>query len=372
MFVLDFECFLFGSFSIFVEDNYLGYQVTGLFFEHKKMEETSSKPPSFVSRHGKKLVVLSVWVAIVIYVIIDQVTKPCVNFETNSTRVQRLLKAGAPLVSNGTTNCDASPGIPGPTSTYVLSNVDGRCHFPDACISTALNLFVQWVAINPASGAIVLALVYIIAVVMFVPASILTLGAGASFSAALGFSTGVIVASVSVFVGASIGAILAFLLGRYVLHDFVQKTFIKKFALMQAIDDAITEVPMTVMILLRLSPLVPFNALNYIMSGTNIPTKSYVVGLLGMIPATVAFVILGASIHGAADAGVQGQSVNTVLFVVGGACAFLAVIVVSYFAKKKLNEKIGLVSSKRSGSVEDDEGEVVVLGEDRPADTLLK
>ena len=139
---------------------------------------------------------------------------------------------------------------------------------------------------------------------------------------------------------------------------------------MQAIDEAITEVPMTVMILLRLSPLVPFNALNYIMSSTNIPTKSYVVGLLGMIPGTVAFVILGASIHGAADAGVQGQSVNTVLFVVGGACAFLAVIVVSYFAKKKLNEKIGLVS-KRSGSVEDDEGEVVVLGEDRPADTLL-
>ena len=304
----------------------------------------NNKPPStFLGRHGKKISVLAVWAAVVIYLIIDQVTKPCDNFETNTTRVQRLNKAHAPLFINNhnhnhTINCDATPGKPSP---YHLSNADNRCHFLDACVTTALNHFVLWVALNPALGAVVLALVYIVAVVLFIPGSILTLGAGASFAAALGFSLGILVASISVFIGASVGSILAFFLGRYVLHDFVQTRLIQKVDIFQAVDDAITEVPLTIMLLLRLSPLVPFNALNYIMSGTNIPTQSYVVGLLGMIPATVAYVFVGASIHGAATAGMESNSVNTILFSVGGVTAFVAVVLISYFAKKKLQQRIG-------------------------------
>ena len=208
------------------------------------------------TKSTKCKVILVVWLVIIIYIIIDQITEPCSNFETNTTRVLRLQKSNLPLNNNQTStiNCGHLP--------YHLKN--NQCHFPDACVSTLLNHFVLWVAINPALGAIVLALVYIVACVLFVPGSILTLGAGASFAAALGFSYGILVASISVFVGAGIGATVSFLLGRYILHDFVQNKLIKKFELFMAIDEAILEMPLTIMILLRLSPLVPFNALNYV------------------------------------------------------------------------------------------------------------
>jgi len=169
-------------------------------------------PPSTSScqtKHGSKIVVAILWAIVLVYVLIDQVTKPCDNFETNSTRVARLTKAHSPLTNRNSTiiNCNSSkPGVPSP---YHLSLNDGRCHFLDACVNTLLNTFVQWVALNPALGAVVTALVYAIACVMFVPGSILTLGAGASFAAALGFSLGVLVGSISVW-GRPWGQLLPF------------------------------------------------------------------------------------------------------------------------------------------------------------------
>jgi uncharacterized membrane protein YdjX (TVP38/TMEM64 family) len=315
---------------------------------HKPHENNNPPPPSCQTKHGSKIVVATLWAIVLVYVLIDQLTKPCDNFETNSTRVARLTKAHSPLTNhNSTINCNSSkPGVPSP---YHLSPNDGRCHFLDACVNTLLNTFVQWVALNPALGAVVTALVYAIACVMFVPGSILTLGAGASFAAALGFSLGVLVGSISVFVGAALGATLAFFLGRYMLYNIVQEKLIQKFELMQAIDAAILEVPLTVMVLLRLSPVIPFNALNYIMSGTNIPSKAYIIGLLGMLPATVAYVFVGASLHAAATSGVHGNTANTVLFVVGGVTAFVAVVLISYFAKKNLNSKLQNTATGEEG-----------------------
>tara|TARA_B110000008_G_C16795537_1_gene494448 strand:- start:62 stop:382 length:321 start_codon:yes stop_codon:yes gene_type:complete len=85
------------------------------------------------------------------------------------------------------------------------------------------------------------------------------------------------------------------------------------------------------------------------MSGTSIPTKAYVIGLLGMLPATVAYVFVGASIHGAAISGVAGQGVNTTFFIIGGITAFLAIFLISYFAKKKLNSKMKAVKNGDDG-----------------------
>jgi uncharacterized membrane protein YdjX (TVP38/TMEM64 family) len=79
---------------------------------------------------------------------------------------------------------------------------------------------IEWISKNAAIGSVILALVYIVATVFFIPGSILTLGAGYAFRLAFK-NTGiaVLVGSLSVFVGAFIGACLAFLIGRYILRD---------------------------------------------------------------------------------------------------------------------------------------------------------
>ena len=70
---------------------------------------------------------------------------------------------------------------------------------------------------------VILALVYIVATVCFVPGLILTIGAGSAFYFAYGSSVwaGVLVGTLAVWVGAELGSIVAFLLGRFVFKDSV-------------------------------------------------------------------------------------------------------------------------------------------------------
>lgn len=85
------------------------------------------------------------------------------------------------------------------------------------------------------------------------PGSVLTLGAGFVFKAALG-NIGILVSIIVVFIGASIGAVIAFLIARYVLRESVE-TWAKKSPNFLAIDRVLGEEGLKLIFLLRLSPL---------------------------------------------------------------------------------------------------------------------
>src|SRR5947209_3758504 len=78
-----------------------------------------------------------------------------------------------------------------------------------------LKRVLDWIAGLGIRGAIVFGAIYVVACVLFVPASILTLGAGALF--------GVVKGSIVVSVSATVGATAAFLVGRYMARDWVAR-----------------------------------------------------------------------------------------------------------------------------------------------------
>lgn len=98
-------------------------------------------------------------------------------------------------------------------------------------IDTAL----KWIEANAVAGMFVFMLVYFVATVLFIPGSILTLGAGFVFANAFGLGVGLLIGTLSVFIGASAGAIVAFLLGRFLLRDWV-KGLAGKYAVFEALD----------------------------------------------------------------------------------------------------------------------------------------
>jgi uncharacterized membrane protein YdjX (TVP38/TMEM64 family) len=125
---------------------------------------------------------------------------------------------------------------------------------------------------------------YIIATVAFVPGSLLTLTAGAIF--------GLLWGTLWVFVGATVGSALAFLVSRYIARSAIEKRLSAN-ARFAAIDRAIGAKGLRIVTLLRLSPVFPYNLLNYALGLTRVRFRDYVVASAGMLPGTLLYVYYG-------------------------------------------------------------------------------
>jgi len=193
-------------------------------------------------------------------------------------------------------------------------------------VSAWLRGFQTYVRGLGALGYVVYIAVYAICVVAFIPASILTLGAGAIF----GFAGGTIV----VVIGATIGATLAFLLARTVMRKRIEKMTAsnKKF---RALDRAIASEGMKIVFLVRLAVVFPFTWVNYAFGLTAIPLWRYVLAtLLGIIPATAAFVFASSAATKAATSGIS--NITKIVYIAGGIVAIIVSIMIGRIATRAI------------------------------------
>ena len=148
-----------------------------------------------------------------------------------------------------------------------------------------LQTAVLWIQENPTFSYPLFILLYAAATVLMLPGSVLTLAAGFVF----GLGKGFVIISIS----SVLGATLAFLTGRYVARDWVLAR-ISGMPRFQALDSAIGQHSVLVVLLTRLSPLFPYNLLNYALGLTQVRLATYVlVSWIGMMPGTFLYVYLG-------------------------------------------------------------------------------
>lgn len=189
-----------------------------------------------------------------------------------------------------------------------------------------LRSFQDWVVGLGPLGWVLYALVYAVCCVLFVPASILTLGAGALYGLRVG--TGVVLA------GATLGATLSFLLAKTALRGKIERMTAgnAKFA---ALDRAIAKEGAKIVFLVRLSPVFPFTTVNYAFGLTGVRTLPYVLAsFVGMIPGAFAYVYLGAAAATAASG--QADATKKALQIAGAVAAVLVSIFVARVATKAI------------------------------------
>lgn len=90
------------------------------------------------------------------------------------------------------------------------------------------------------------------------------------------------------------GATIAFLIGRYVLQSFVS-SIVRRVKWLQALDNAFEVRGFTVVMLMRLSPAVPYNVFNYVVAGTKVTLRDFVCASVGMLPGTFSITLIGSS-----------------------------------------------------------------------------
>merc|ERR1712232_1237478 len=126
----------------------------------------------------------------------------------------------------------------------------------------------------------------------------------------------------------------------------------KKYTIFEALDAALEEKGFRIMTLLRLSPIIPFNAINYIAGVTAISLRDYVLAMFAILPGSILYVFLGASAGSLTDSASSGDNVTItiIVVVVGVVFGVAAIVATSYYAKKELNR---VVTSRQATSGED-------------------
>jgi len=151
-------------------------------------------------------------------------------------------------------------------------------------IQAVLQTLILWVESLGILAPIVYIIIYNIATLLFIPGSLLTLKGGCLF--------GLFWGAVYVLIAATVGATLAFLIGRYLSRNWVLQQ-IEKYPKFTAINQAVAKEGWKIVLLTRLSPIFPFNLLNYAFGVTQISLKDYMLGSLGIVPGTIMYVYIG-------------------------------------------------------------------------------
>src|SRR5229473_3327587 len=198
-------------------------------------------------------------------------------------------------------------------------------------VQDLLKAALDWIGKLGPWGPVIFVGLYVVATVLFIPGSVLTLGAGAVFGVALG--------SVCVSISATLGATAAFLVGRYLARDAIARKIEKneKFA---AIDHAVADEGWKIVFLTRLSPVFPFTLLNYAFGLTRVRLGHYVLASwIGMMPGTVMYVYLGSLVN--VGAGHRQRTAGEwALYGVGLLATTIVTVFVTRLAKKALAKKI--------------------------------
>ena len=206
----------------------------------------------------------------------------------------------------------------------------------------------EWVAAFGPAAPLVYGLIYVLAVVLLIPGSSLTIGAGFAF----GLGLGTLVVTVS----ANVGAALAFLLGRYLLRRRVER-WLQGREKLSAVDRAVGSQGWRVVALTRLSPAFPFNVQNYFYGLTGVRFWAYVLAsLFAMLPGTLLYVYIG--VAGAEVASAIGGAVSwghAVLLVAGLLATLLLLVLVTRVAKRELEKVTGGTAGRVTPSSGDTE-----------------
>jgi uncharacterized membrane protein YdjX (TVP38/TMEM64 family) len=208
------------------------------------------------------------------------------------------------------------------------------------------NTFLIWVQAHPAAGLIWILLVMSVAVIFMIPIGTpLTLGCGYIYKGAYGWQLGVLIATCVSMLGSALGAVVCFLLGRYLMRDVVKK-WIRKYPIFDAIDVAAAEHGFRIMAMLYLTPILPLGPVSYMCGTTSLKLSHFLLAKIAALPLMMLYVLIGASTGTLISTSKNGESMdqvksieeNETLIIAGILLSFASIAGITHYIKKELSQ----------------------------------
>ncbi|CAN5361383.1 hypothetical protein BH18GEM1_BH18GEM1_03470 [soil metagenome] len=201
-------------------------------------------------------------------------------------------------------------------------------------VSEWMTALLKWTAGRGPWTAVLLGALWIPAALLLVPGSLLTLGTG--------FLLGVVWGVVTVSIASTLGAAAAFMVGRTFGREWVSRR-VERRPRFRAVNHAVGREGFKLVFLTRLSPLFPYNFLNYAYGLTGVPFRDFLLGSwLGMLPGTILYVYLGSgarTLAGLAAGSGDRSPAELALFAAGLVAAVAAAFLVTGGARRALSER---------------------------------
>jgi uncharacterized membrane protein YdjX (TVP38/TMEM64 family) len=144
-------------------------------------------------------------------------------------------------------------------------------------------------------------------------------------------------------IAATLGATAAFLVGRYLARDAVARR-IEASPRFRALDEAVAGEGWKIVGLARLSPVFPFNVLNYAFGVTRVPLRDFVLASwVGMLPGTVMYVYIGSVAGELATLGAADRArtpAEWAFYGVGLAATVAVTVVLTRLARRALARRV--------------------------------
>lgn len=180
-------------------------------------------------------------------------------------------------------------------------------------------------------GPVAYVALFVTLCVFCIPSVFLTIAGGALFGLGWGF--------LYAWLGAQLGASIAFFISRRVAHDWVARR-LHRLPLLSAVEEAVSTEGWKIVGLLRLAPGAPYFLLNYLFGLTRVRYKGYVLAtMVSSVPGILTFVYLGSLGHMAASGRIRTWW-DWVLYGVGLAAIALASYLVARRAKVVLDRRL--------------------------------
>jgi uncharacterized membrane protein YdjX (TVP38/TMEM64 family) len=167
---------------------------------------------------------------------------------------------------------------------------------------------------------------YILFAVLLIPPPILSLISASLF----GLGWGLLLTLFA----ANIAALVPFFIARTFLRRRVE-AWARGHPRFEALERAIADNGFKVVLLLRLSPMFPYLLINYLLGASRLPLWKFALGtLVGMPPVTAVIVYLGSL----PDVAAERDTGRKILLVVGFLATLAAVIMITRYARRALDE----------------------------------
>jgi uncharacterized membrane protein YdjX (TVP38/TMEM64 family) len=192
----------------------------------------------------------------------------------------------------------------------------------------------EWIDTKGIWAPILFIILDVVVVVFLFPGVLITMGAG--------FLFGVVMGSIYIIVATTIGAIMAFMLARYLLTGSVKK-YIRSKPRLNLLDKSLASEGWRLVLATRLIPFFPFKLSNYIFGLTKFRLKDFFIGtFFGIWPITIFNVYVGSITADLSTLGTETEKTNLewTFYIFGFVSTIFAVVYIGHRAKQALKKYI--------------------------------